>query len=161
MRTIRSLIEALRALDEAPNYDLEDAWGKMYEPLMQWVHQPSQGKKALLDAYNSLLPKEKAAWRVDVEKAVSSAHGSTIIRGYRRHKPGETGGLGLKSMHTDEKAVSYLGRDMYSVYEVPMKAILAHWAQEDSPLGKRSFKHEKEIVLMPNADSMVHRIESE
>lgn len=133
------------------NPRLELAWDKLWEPLQDWIHRPSAGKRALLDAYESLTAAEKEALARDVLRAMRAAHGAEDVVAWRRWK-GQPKKLGLASLTTNRREVSYLDPSQYEEFVVPASVIMLHWAQEGSPLGGRSFAHEQEIILLPDAE---------
>lgn len=120
---------------------------KMYPAVMEWVHRPNAGKHEVFDAYESLTSKEKAAYDADVRSAFSRAHGASTV-GYRyKDRPRHMGGM---SLTTGEPR--YLGRDLYTGYEVKADDVLVHWAQSEMPLSGKAFGHEKELILRRDAN---------
>lgn len=121
---------------------------KMYPAVMEWVHRPSAGKQELFEAYDSLAPKEKAAYDADVRSAFVSAHGGSSTLGYRyKDRPRHMGGMSLTTVEP-----AYLSRDLYTAYEVDAADVLVHWAQRELPLGGKAFGHEKELILRKSAN---------
>jgi hypothetical protein len=59
------------------------------------------------------------------------------------------------SLTTEEPV--YLSPDMYTPYEVDVDDVLVHWAQDKMPLSGRTFGHEKELILKPEANPRVIR----
>lgn len=119
----------------------------MYPAVMEWVHRPSAGKQELFDAYDSLEPKAKAAYDADVRGAFTRAHGGSSTVAYRyKDRPRHMGGMSLTTVEPN-----YLGRDLYSAYQVDAGDVLVHWAQREMPLGGKAFGHEKELILRKDA----------
>lgn len=135
---------------------LESAWDQISGPLRDWIHRPSGGKQPLLEAYQGLSAREKVALAAEVRQTMLEAHGVPFVTAYRRHK-GEQRPLGMTSLTTNPRAVEYLDASKYDVYLVPAEAVMLHWATPGSPLGSRSFRHEQEIILLPNADEIIQR----
>lgn len=126
---------------------LQVALEEMYPAVMEWVHLPNSGKRQVLEAYDGLTGKARAAYDADVHSAFQRAHGGSVI-GYRyKDRPRHMGGI---SLTTSEP--SYLSRDLYTAYEVKAADVLAHWAQEEMPLGGKAFGHEKELILKKDAN---------
>ncbi len=133
---------------------LDSAWDELTGPLREWIHRPSQGKVALLEAYNGLSAREKEALAADVAIAVRTTHGSHYVTAWRAHR-NEHRPLGMTSLTTNPAAVAYLDQSKYDTYVIPARAIMLHWAQDGSPLGAKAFRHEQEIILLPNADELI------
>ena len=126
--------------------DREAALDKLHGPLVEWIHRPSSGKQALLDAYASLTERQRAALAADVERAFVVAHGRDRVTAYRYRS---TGGWGGASLSTVEP--TWLRRGSYQAVEVTASDVMVHWAQPDLPLGGKAFGHERELILKPDA----------
>ncbi|MFA5053089.1 MAG: hypothetical protein WC565_03460 [Parcubacteria group bacterium] len=128
---------------------LDRALDKLWPPVQLWVHYPdSEGKRAkaeLLDAYDSLGPREKAAYDADVRQAFLRAHDSDHVIAYRRVKSQFEPVAGL-SMSTLEPGARS------DAYSVSVDDVLVHWAQAEMPLSSRAYGHEKEIILRRDAE---------
>jgi len=128
---------------------LDRALEKLWPPVQLWVHYPdSEGKRAkaeLLDAYDSLGPREKAAYDADVREAFLRAHGSDRVIAYRRRKARSEPMAGLSLSTLEPGARS-------DTYSVSLNDVLVHWAQSEMPLSSRAYGHEKEIILRRDAE---------
>jgi hypothetical protein len=124
---------------------LDRAVGKLWAPLTDWIHAPSRGKGELLATYNALSDREKAALDGDVAAAFQRVYGSTSVLAYR-YRDQASGGASLSDVKP-----SYLAPSQYSVYRVHASDVLAFWGQKELPLSHKSFGHEHEIILKPNA----------
>lgn len=131
----------------SPAVAYERAVDSLYPSLREWVFYGSaQAKRDLLAAYDALPADPRRAWRDAVARAFEGYHGSTTARMYRRVKsPSDTNTSGL-SVTTDDvrRNARYV-----AVFDVSAGDVLAHHAQEDTPLASRAFGHEKEVVLAP------------
>jgi hypothetical protein len=124
------------------------ATDKMYPAVQEWIHRPSSGKAEVFEAYESLRPREKAAYDADVKAAFHKAHGGGSTTGYRyKDRPRHMGGMSLTTTEP-----TYLSPDKYTAYEVRDDDVLVHWAQEEMPLGGNAFGHEKELILRKDAN---------
>lgn len=145
-RVKRLLLAAARSL--GAEMWLEVAHDDLFAPLNEWVHRGNRADKvAFLDAYDALPPRAKAAWDVDVLDAFQRAHGAGPATMYRRMKDEAPGRMGGVSVTTDAPRQ---GAEVHG-FEVRAADVLAHWAQDDSPLASRSFGHEREVVLRRDA----------
>lgn len=130
------------------NLALEIACERLWGPIMEWIHRPSLGKEAILEAYARLSDRQRSALADDVACTFAREHGAASVVAYRyRERPRHVGGL---SLTTEEPR--YLSRSLYAAYLVHHADVLAHWGQECLPLGGRAFGHEREIILKPDAD---------
>lgn len=136
---------------------LDSAWDQLAGPLREWIHRPSDGKGPLLEAYQGLSAREKAALAGEVRATMLATHGALVVTAYRKHR-GEHRALGMTSLSTNPKFIDYLDASKYETYLVPAEAIMLHWATPGSPLGGRSYRHEQEIILLPNADEIFDRV---
>lgn len=126
---------------------------KMDAAIVDWIHAPdSIGKAPIFEAYKALNEKQRDAWDGEVENSFRDAFGESVIA--YRYKAGHDDATG-KSLSTE--APTYLAKEKYSKFRVKPEHVLAHYAQEDSPLSRGQFKHEKEIIL--RADAKPERIE--
>lgn len=124
---------------------------KMYPSVMEWVHRPSSGKQEVFSAYEGLKLKERSAYDADVHSAFSRAHGGSTTTAYRyKARPRHMGGMSLTS-----EEPSYLGRDLYTAYQVKADDVLVHWAQSEMPLSGKAFGHEKEMILRKDANPRI------
>ncbi len=120
------------------------------EPLLSdWVFSGNkQAKLDLLDAYDALSPKAKAAWDADVAAAFRRAHGGDTATMYRRMKNASVargmGGVSLTTVFPKQ------GAEVHS-FEVHVDDVLAHHAQEETPLASKAYGHEKEVILKRTA----------
>lgn len=127
---------------------LQRVFDKLWGPIMGWIHSPHSGKTELLESYEALSEHEKALLTQDVSRAFHRAHGGDTVTAFRyKDRPSSMGGMSVTS-----KEPTYLGRDKYTAYVVHSSDILAHWAQEDLPLGGNAFGHEEEMIFKPNAN---------
>jgi hypothetical protein len=122
---------------------------KMHAPVMEWIHRPGEGKAALFAAHESLLPRERAQWDADIQHAFREAHGGhdSAVMYRMKDNPSHMGGMSL----TTERP-THLRPDQYHAFEVRPEHVLAHWNQNESPLGGKAFGHEREVILKPNAE---------
>jgi len=120
---------------------------EMYAPINEWVHYgTARDKAAVLDAYESLTPQQRAAWDDAVRGAFVEFHGSTAARMYRRLKGENADDTEGMSVTTDDVR----GRAKFvAVYDVFADDVLAHHAMTDTPLASKSFGHEREVILRP------------
>lgn len=134
--------------DRTASVWLDLACKKMWGPIMEWIHRPSSGKSDVFKAYAALPPRARTALEQDVRRAFHSAHGGSTVTAYRyKDKPRHMGGM---SLTTEEP--TYLSKDKYTAYAVKDSDVLAHWAQDDLPLGGNAYGHEKELILRPDAN---------
>jgi len=151
MAKLRPSMKAFLAYRIASNWLLNSALDELSGPLRIWIHHPSEGKGHLREAYEQLSPQEKHALKRDVKEAVLRVHGRDPFLAYRRLKEGDQETLsGLTSLTTDISQVQYLNPKFFRTYKVFSSDVLIHWAQ-DTPLGKGAFRHERELILKPNA----------
>jgi hypothetical protein len=131
------------------SFQLQRAMDKLWNPIINWIHAPNtNGKQAIFDAYDSLTDLQKTLVNADVLAAFEKAHGTTKVVAFRyKNIPRHIGGM---SLTTEEP--TYLSKDKYVAFLVHANDVLAHWAQELSPLGGRAFGHEKELILKPTAN---------
>jgi len=122
---------------------LGEAIDAMYPAAMDWVHHPSRSSKnALLEAYEGLSPKAKAAYDADVERAFRAEHGASAT--VYRYKPrGDMGGASVSPRKPN------LDPALFKAYEIGAKDALVHYGQDEMPLGGKAFGHEREIILRP------------
>jgi len=109
--------------------------------VIAWLEKPRAGEKPLFEAYKSLSDDERELLAADVRETFTAAHGGSTVIAYKvKENPYHMGGTALttkKPVHLDpEETVGYLVRS---------KDVLAHWGQEELPLG------EDIIILKPNA----------
>lgn len=136
----------------SPDLALNDALDYLHGPLVEWVTAPSPAAKLdLLRAWAELAPDQKSALAQDVRRAFLTAHGTEQTVAYRRLKPDDLDYLrGGMSLTTDRAQVANLLPERYRAYLIRPADLLLHWAQ-DTYLGSRTWKHEREIILLPHA----------
>ncbi len=122
-----------------------------------WVFDNEGGAKTrLFNTYAELTDREKTALAADAEHAVKRHHGSEYITVYRSLRPGDDPkSMGGMSATTD---LSTRGKatDVHA-FRVHHSDILVHWGQPESWLNSKRFRHEREVILKPNAK--VHELE--
>jgi hypothetical protein len=127
---------------------LDNAKAKLWEPLMDWIHRPSVGKAHLITTYQNLSAHEKSLLDDDVLRVFRHEYGTdtAIVYRYRIYNDHCMGGMSVSDFEP-----KYLVDTTYKKFRIHASDVLAHYGQEDLPLGTKSFKHEKEIVLKPDA----------
>jgi hypothetical protein len=124
---------------------LDDAIEVLFPLVSDWVHYPHQGKQELMDAWRGLTAQQKAALDADVLRAVLKNHRSDVFFAWRR-KGLPHGKLGGASLHTIEPPSS----TQPEAFLIHASDVMIHWGQEELPLARKSFAHEKEIILKPD-----------
>jgi hypothetical protein len=81
-----------------------------------------------------------------VSRAFRRYHGGSRAIMWRRPKDGQPERLGGMSLSTERPTT---GEPV--AYEVVARDVLLHHAVEGTPLTSRSFRHEKEVILVPTA----------
>lgn len=119
----------------------EVAIGKLSPLVLAWLKNPHAAEKPLFKAYAALSDDEKGLISQDVYETFSKAHnGSTVIAYKIKENPHHKGGAALTTKKPDHLMPEEMG-----TYLVRAKDVLAHWGQEELPLG------EDIIILKPNA----------
>jgi hypothetical protein len=144
-RVLVALEISRRANPIADDLALQRAVNKLWAPLVNWIHSPSRGKSEVLSAYSQLSAREKAALDSDVAAAFQRVYRSDSIIAYR-YRDSKIGGASLSDVEP-----RYLASNQYAAYRVHASDVLAFWGQKELPLGNKSFAHEHEIILKPNA----------
>lgn len=129
-----------RAVEEPPPTPTEEALGKLSPFVLAWLKNPHAGEKALFAAYTALTDDEKGLVSQDVYETFSKAHGGSTVIAYKIKGNPHHGGGALTTKKPD-----HLDPEEMSGFLVRAKDVLAHWGQEELPLG------EDLIILKPNA----------
>ena len=136
------------------NYDRRTAADEAAEPtpteavltklspfVLAWLEKPGAAEKPLFAAYAALSDDEKYLLAEDVRDTFTAAHGGSTVIAYKiKENPHHKGGAALTT-----KKPAHLQPEEMVGYLVRSKDVLAHWGQEELPLG------EDIIILKPNA----------
>ena len=124
----------------------ESALDTLYPALAGWVfYGNGVDKQALLTAYRALKPYQRAAWDREVSQAFVRFHGGPETVMYRRMKPDDLDGTDGISLTTEMPTTGqYVAR-----YRVSVSDVLAHHAQNGTPLSSKAYGHELEVILRP------------
>jgi hypothetical protein len=126
---------------------LDGAKAKLWEPIMDWIQRPSEGKANLIATYESLSDREKYLLDEDILHVFEREYGADTVIVYRyRTREGNMSGMSVSDVEP-----KYLGTSGYRAFRIHASDVLAHYGQDGVPLGNRQFRHEKEIILKPDA----------
>ena len=129
-----------RTAEEVAKTPTEEALTKLSPFVMAWLKNPHGGKKPLFDAYAGLSDDERSLVSQDVYETFSAAHSGSTVIAYKIKGHPHKGGAAMTTRKPE-----HLKPEEMSAYLVRAKDVLAHWGQEELPLG------EDLIILKPNA----------
>lgn len=129
-----------RTAEEVEKTPTELAVGKLSPFVLAWLKNPKAAEKPLFAAYAALTDDERYLLSQDVYETFSNSHGGSTVIAYRIKGNPHHGGAAMTT-----KKPEHLDPEEMSGYLVRAKDVLAHWGQEELPLG------EDLIILKPNA----------
>lgn len=127
-----------------PNaYALADAHEELNPYVSDWVFSGrGDAKTALIDAYNGLSNQQKSALAEEIRSVMPPT--LTVYRSVRPTRS-SMGGVSV----TDD--VDTRSGDQIHAWEITPDDVILHHKQKDSWLGNKTYAHEREIILKPNA----------
>jgi hypothetical protein len=130
-----------RAAEEPEQTPAQAVLAKLAPYVIAWLEKPGAAEKPLFAAYKALSDDERYALSEDVRETFTAAHGGSTVIAYKiKENPHHKGGAALTT-----KKPNHLQPEEMVGYLVRSKDVLAHWGQEELPLG------EDIIILKPNA----------
>lgn len=126
------------------------ALSRLAGPIFGWVHRPNEGKSSIASAYGSLSDRHKEHLDAHTKEVFEREHGSDTAVVYRYR---DSGKYGLASVSPVKP--TWIPADQVTALRIKASDVLAHYAQEGSPLASKAFGHEKEIILKPDANPEV------
>lgn len=132
------------------NLRAQMALDRLYPLLNMWIFYGGKSDKAaLFEGYEALPAAQKLSWDQEVARAFEAFHHSDRAIMYRRVKPGGEIAREMRGASVTTEKPSH--GETIAAFTVRSEDVLAHHAQNYTPLASRAFGHEFEVILKPDA----------